>query len=201
MMTNDNYALFAETITRVQAVSRQGIDRLFGISRVEQLPKSTLFIRENKPDHYEYLLLEGIVQCGSLGGSRDPVTYMFYLPLQVLLPRLARINAGVSTLSAETLTACTIAKIPAADYRDFQNSSLEIKEFSYKVLEYELLKRLERERVLLTQSAQERLNGFRREFPELENLVPHPAIASYLGITPVSLSRLRRTKRPNRPAE
>lgn len=187
----DYPTLFATTITNVHPVSRMGLGRLFELCQVVEYPKNAAIIREGAADHHEYFLLDGIAYCGSRDAEDAPVAFMFYLPQQVILPRIARVSGGTSTLSVETLTPCTVAKIAATSFRDFQQASLEIREFSYKVLESELLKRIRRERSLLTQTAQARLAEFRREFGALENLVPHTAIASYLGITPVSLSRLR----------
>lgn len=48
-----------------------------------------------------------------------------------------------------------------------------------------------REAELLLQSAQERYQQFRNDFPDIEQRVHQYHIASYLGITPESLSRIR----------
>ena len=45
---------------------------------------------------------------------------------------------------------------------------------------------------LLTRSPEERYRAFLRECPDLLDRVPHYYVASYLGIAPESLSRLRR---------
>lgn len=50
-----------------------------------------------------------------------------------------------------------------------------------------------RESCFLTESATERYIDFKRMYPKLEEQVSQSYIASYLGITPVSLSRIRRT--------
>jgi CRP-like cAMP-binding protein len=49
-----------------------------------------------------------------------------------------------------------------------------------------------RERELLLLDAEKRYNLFITEFPNLENRVSQQIVASYLGIQPESLSRLRR---------
>ena len=59
------------------------------------------------------------------------------------------------------------------------------------VLAQELVRRVDRELALATQPAKERLLALRAEKPGLEDTVPHHHLASYLGMTPVSLSRLR----------
>lgn len=55
-----------------------------------------------------------------------------------------------------------------------------------------------RESSFLTESATERYIDFKRMYPELEKQVNQAYIASYLGITPVSLSRIRRTIKEKR---
>jgi len=47
----------------------------------------------------------------------------------------------------------------------------------------------------LTESPQARYQHFLRSFPALEARVPDHQIAAYLGITPISLSRIRKRMR------
>ena len=48
-----------------------------------------------------------------------------------------------------------------------------------------------RDGVSLVSIAAERLTWFRQAFPGYEDIFPHMLIASFLGITPVTMSRLR----------
>jgi len=59
------------------------------------------------------------------------------------------------------------------------------------IVERELDYKTRREILLLTKSAEERYLEFRVMYPGLENYISQYHIASYLGITPVSLSRIR----------
>jgi CRP-like cAMP-binding protein len=67
-----------------------------------------------------------------------------------------------------------------------------------------LLRKVERERVLLSANPEHRYRLLQAAWPELETKVPQKHIASYLGITPVTLSRIRQklgllVARPARP--
>jgi hypothetical protein len=66
-----------------------------------------------------------------------------------------------------------------------------LRSFGYKVVESELALKTQLEVSLLTLSAKERLLHFRKEYPNVENIIPHTIIAGYLGITSVSFSRSR----------
>ena len=72
---------------------------------------------------------------------------------------------------------------------------IDIREFGNMVLQNELLAKVEKEIGLASLNAKERLILFREKYHFLENLISHADIASYLGITNISLSRLRRELR------
>ncbi len=61
-----------------------------------------------------------------------------------------------------------------------------------KLVENLYVKKELKERQLLLHSAEERYRIFLSEFPDLEHRIPQYHIASYLGISPVSLSRIRK---------
>jgi hypothetical protein len=58
-------------------------------------------------------------------------------------------------------------------------------------VEKEFIRSLNYEVLFRSYTAKDRLLFFRTHYPSLENLIPHTIIASFLGITPVSFSRLR----------
>lgn len=62
----------------------------------------------------------------------------------------------------------------------------------YYVNEKGYMKKEARERELLILNAVERYRVFLREYPDLEKRIKQHMIASYLGITPVALSRIRK---------
>jgi CRP-like cAMP-binding protein len=61
-----------------------------------------------------------------------------------------------------------------------------------KLAEGLFIKKVLKERQLLMNSAEERYQMFLQEYPGIEQRIPQYHIASYLGISPVSLSRIRR---------
>lgn len=61
-----------------------------------------------------------------------------------------------------------------------------------KLVENLYVKKELKERQLLIHSAKERYRIFLKEFPDLESRISQYQIASYLGISPVSLSRIRK---------
>lgn len=97
---------------------------------------------------------------------------------------------GIQALEPTTLLV--------ADYADFVALFDEHPLFDRlgrKLAEWLLVRKELRMRNLLQQQAKDRYLAFNRQFPELAERVPQYHVASYLGITEVSLSRLKRSLR------
>lgn len=100
-----------------------------------------------------------------------------------------------SSICTEALEDSLLLKCSYADFRGFIRDYSAFREAWTVALEMSLAYKIKRENCFLTQSAAERYIDFKRSNPELEKRVSQKHIASYLGITPVSLSRIRRAIR------
>jgi CRP-like cAMP-binding protein len=76
-------------------------------------------------------------------------------------------------------------------YRELIHSSEHWKQFALKIANYLYLRKEKREISLLTETAEQRYLNMLKEFPHIVQHVPQYLIASYLGIQPQSLSRIR----------
>jgi len=68
----------------------------------------------------------------------------------------------------------------------------ELNELSQKMIMYYVSLKQKRELSLLSKKGLERYKDFCVEYPTLENEIAHYYIASYLGMTPTQLSRIRK---------
>jgi CRP-like cAMP-binding protein len=64
--------------------------------------------------------------------------------------------------------------------------------FSKEMLDKAIVYKEKRESDFLRKNGTQRYMDFIIEYPLLEKRIPHYYIASYLGLTPVSLSRIRK---------
>lgn len=76
-------------------------------------------------------------------------------------------------------------------YQELIHSSEHWKQFALKIANYLYLRKEKREISLLTETAEQRYLNMLKEFPHIVQHVPQYLIASYLGIKPQSLSRIR----------
>ncbi len=156
-----------------------------------EYPKSSIIFSEEKNNGYEYFILKGIAHRYNISDEGEYVTTGFYYPASVITPNFARTINARSIFSLQTLTDCVVAQIPVTAFDHLRHTIPDIRQFGQQVVEQQLSKSILNETVFRSCTAKQRLELVRNEYPNLENLVPHNIIASYLGITPVSFSRLR----------
>jgi CRP-like cAMP-binding protein len=85
----------------------------------------------------------------------------------------------------------TLTQWSYATYQELIHSSENWKQFALKISNYLYLRKEKREISLLTETAEQRYGNMLKEFPHIVQHVPQYLIASYLGIKPQSLSRIR----------
>ena len=93
----------------------------------------------------------------------------------------------------QALKKTELKMISKAVYTQFMQSDAENLRLWHAILEQLVYQQMERERDLLTSSPLERYERVLRRSPQLFQEVPHKYIASYLRMTPETLSRIKKT--------
>ncbi|PCJ93139.1 MAG: hypothetical protein COA52_06890 [Hyphomicrobiales bacterium] len=180
----------------IQKMTDANSERLCNASRFKSLEKGEILVHQNCEDHFEYFLLNG--KCRNLirDAQGREVTLGFTKGFGIVPPNIARTREGNSLVEIEMLAASDIAIIDSNKLTELMVGDEEIRDWGNAVLRQELQRMVAREWSLAVLSAQEKLEWFRSDFPDGEATFPHIHIASYLGITPVTLSRVRAPSRP-----
>ncbi|MCK7613561.1 Crp/Fnr family transcriptional regulator [Roseibium sediminicola] len=101
------------------------------------------------------------------------------------------LEARPSPFFAEALEETELVALPMAFVRDLKTSDIAWERLINGFVIRLALQKERREASFLLESATERYEAFLTEFAEILGRVPQYHIASYLGITPVALSRIR----------
>jgi len=139
----------------------------------------------------EIFLLNGILRSYLSDSNAREVTLNFHCAPCIYTPAIARSYDNQSRINCVALTESRVVSLPSQTLIECMIYDPEIQQWGDAVLRQELFRRVDREWALAALSAKERLEQFRKDFPDLEEKIPHHLIASYIGITPVSLSRIR----------
>ena len=184
--------MIKELINSIFPISVNSINEIEDILEFKSVHKGDTFIKRNKRNTNEYFIHEGICRSYLVSPEGEEITLSFFTSNSILSPFSTRTKEEVSLLNFQALTDVRLSSMNAYEFEELMINNLEIRRFGNAVLRNELARKVDKEIGLASLTAKERLLKFREQYPMLENLIPHTDIASYLGITNISLSRLRR---------
>jgi CRP-like cAMP-binding protein len=191
-MNTEYREILTKLINKYYSLSHKDHRLIMEQCKTGHFAKQEHLVESGQKEDSEYFLLDGIVHRYTLVEKGEFVTTGFYMAPAIITPNFARISNGKSILSLQALAKCTVAQISVKDLDELRNSKVEIRKWGQKVVEFELKKSLKHDTWFRSSSAKERLVQLRKDYQNLENSIPHTCIASYIGITPVSFSRLRK---------
>ena len=192
LQAREKNKMIKEIINSIFPISVNSINEIEDILEFKSVDKGDTFIKRNKRNTNEYFILEGICRSYLISPEGEEITLSFFTANSILSPYSTRTKEEISQLNFQALTDVKLSSMNAFKFEELMINNLEIRRFGNTVLRNELTMKVDKEIGLASLTAKERLLRFREQYPMLENLIPHTAIASYLGITNISLSRLRR---------
>ena len=96
----------------------------------------------------------------------------------------------------QALESTSLLVAPLAELKQLYATNIAFERFGRKLAEYLLIRKEVRMRSLLEQTATQRYLAYITQNPNLVERIPQYQLAAYLGITEVSLSRIKATLRP-----
>lgn len=182
--------ILTELIQRIHPIPAAAESKLMDIATVVSFPKYHLLFRTDKIDHHLYFIKKGIVRAFT---DKDEISITFYFGLEgdPVLSMKSYVSREKSYEDIELLEDSEFYQLDGAALERLYNEDLHIANWGRKLAEIELVKTEQRLIARQFRTAAERYGELMQETPELLQRVSLGHIASYLGITQVSLSRIR----------
>ena len=114
------------------------------------------------------------------------------MPFSFVGALTALIQNQPSRLTYEALTECQVYEINFSKITELCKSDINISNLYNRILEHVFIRYEERQLELISMDAKAQYLALLKKMPNIEELIPQYQIASYLSITPVQLSRIRR---------
>lgn len=158
---------------------------------IKTLRKNGLFIAEGKRAYEVAFVIEGMFRQFYTKDGEEKTTYFFF-ENHLMSSYFSCITGKPSLITIEALSNATYVSFPYKILQQLFEASMAWQKFGRLLAEYLGMGLEERMVSLLTQSPEERyvglLNSNKKKILER---IPQHYIANYLGITPVSMSRIR----------
>ena len=159
--------------------------------RCKPLNKGARLTHQGQSETDEFVLLDGCLASSICDQEGKEVCVGLYVGPCVVTPNIARTRDGVSLVSIQATKEASLCWIDTDRLTNLMIESEPIRNWANGILREALSEKAEREWCLAALRGADRLNWFRQAFPSYEDIFTHSLIASFLGITPVTMSRLR----------
>lgn len=176
------------------SLSAQAEEYIYSISKEKKVSKGEVLIRGGQTVNKTFFVTQGSLRSFCIDKEGKEHTLQFAIKDWWISDFMAIYNNEPASLTVECITDATIIEFNVQKLDEIYLQFPEFEAFQRKNLERHVVSLHKRILNQLQLTALERYNLFLEQYPNIEQHVPNYHIASYLGITQQSLSRVRAEK-------
>ena len=159
---------------------------------IQKLKRKELFLRENEVCIHLSFVCKGILRSYHTDAKGNEHVIQF-APENHWTGNRESLQTGFpSKFAIDAIEPTEVILIKAEDYRFLESEIPALAAFTSQVTKRNILALEERIYRSISLTAEEKYQNFLKKFPTLSQRVPQHMIASYIGITPETLSRIKR---------
>lgn len=158
-------------------------------SEIIELPARTTLVHQGSMAERFYFVVKGLCNACYYTAEGKQYSKEFYWKEGFMIGFEGLIMQLPSPYLLETLSPSLLVSLPISVMQTWRD---ERHPLYVKLLENQLINKEMKERIMLLNSPEKRYQLFCQSFPELETKLADYQIAAYLGITPISLSRIKK---------
>ena len=174
------------------ALTENTLDLINQIFTYDELKKNEFFIREGQYANEIAFLEEGIVRAFYVNSSGKEYNKHLFAAPSIIGSYASLISKQRNKIAQQALTDCKIWKAPFYEIEKLSQGNYEIESLRRIIAENYFLSFEKKELEMAMLDAEKRYKIFQKEYPGIELEIPQFHIASYLGISPTQLSRIRK---------
>ncbi|GGF23548.1 Crp/Fnr family transcriptional regulator [Hymenobacter cavernae] len=186
---------FLEYISQLGSLNEQQISLLSQKATSVSLRKGDYFLEAGTIGQRVGFVVEGVFRVCHYTDQGEEVTHYFIEERRMIMDVRGLVENNASPYHVQAVTDCQLLVFSAQDWRNLSATIAGWDAIVHKIIAKTLSQKLERIVPMLAQDAMTRYTSFMEKYPQLVNRVPLAYLASYLGITQSSLSRVRKNIR------
>ncbi|NHZ86339.1 MAG: cyclic nucleotide-binding domain-containing protein [Planctomycetia bacterium] len=160
----------------------------------KKLKKNEYFATEGEYSKYFAFIISGVMRAFYRNIEGDEYNKTFFTNSSFVGAYSSLVTGQENLINIQCLTDCLLLKANFKRITKLYDSIPKIERLSRIIAEQFFVRKEKREIELVMLEASDRYEIFKKEHTGLENLIPQYQIASYLGVTPTQLSRIRAKK-------
>jgi len=177
----------------MKEISEENISLFLSCIDLKEYPKDYVLIKEKTIAKDFFIVVSGIVGSYSKSKANDKEYIRALHNKGTIFTNISSLDKDNNSINYyKSLSSCTVFKGSYLDFIKLTTENHQLSLLYNRIIEHSLLQSQKRIDELSFMDATERYKSLKNRFANIENLVPQYQIASYLNITPVQLSRIRK---------
>lgn len=178
-------------LQEISPLSQQTLALVESVFVFDELKKGEYFVREGEYAKEIAFLESGVVRAFYINSQGKEYNKTFFVGPSIIGSYAALISKEKNRLPQQALCDCKIWRAKFEMIENLSVNNYEIEHLRRKIAEQFFVGNEKKQLEMALLEAKERYLIFKTEHPGIEDLIPQYHIASYLGISPTQLSRIR----------
>ncbi len=172
-------------------ISEENIKLLLEDVEYKKYKKGSILFKEGEIPKYFYFIKQGIVRSYHTTNGKEVIDTLYISP-EVCGSTIPLFQQTPLNITCECITNCEVLKFNYTEFKKKASDNIELSALNTVILEKISIRLAKRINALTLLDATDRYLKLKEDFPNIEKLVKQYHIASFLNITPVQLSRIRK---------
>ncbi len=181
-----------KSIYQHPAFSEKDLNSIFEKHQKLNFKKGDFFLKENDISNDYFILESGVARSFVFDINNNDITINFFTECDIIIEASSIFQRIPSIENIQAETDCIVWKISYDDFQELFHSIPALTEWGRAWMSYQLFYLKNRSVEMITKSATERYLNLMESKPDVLKFAPLKNVASYLGITDTSLSRIRK---------
>jgi len=173
-------------------VSKQTFETLKSLSSYKKIEQGTMLVKQGSKSDNLYFLSSGIVRAYLVLESGKEITKNLFTNFSFVGPYSSILKRENSLLNHEALTDAIVYEIDFKTFIEHTKTNIELSNLYNRILEHIFILYEKKYLNHISLNATERYQILKNQIPDIDDVIPQYQIASYLNITAVQLSRIRK---------
>ena len=184
--------VLCDLLVHKAGLTKNHLALLLNVMQYKTLQQKDFFVKEGTVCNQIGFIKTGVLRSFVYGNKEEHNTD-FYFQNYFVSAYSSFVTQLPTEHSIQALTVSEVYYLTLQDYNELVSKDAEWLRLGKYIADFFLIRKCKREISFLKQTASERLESMLATYPGIEQMVPQYHIASYLGIKPESLSRLKQS--------
>jgi len=173
-------------------VSKETYKILQSLASKRKLEVGEVLINQGGKSKKIAFLVSGLMRAYSTIESGRQITKNLFIPISFVGGFSSIINNKPSLFCYEALMDTVVFEVNFDEFIKISKTNIDISNFYNRILEYVFIMYEKKQLATMALDGTQRYLLLKKQIPNIDNLIPQYQIASYLNISPVQLSRIRK---------